>query len=632
MADAVMRVVAKVEPREPLSADRSAEIHFDDWALRRSPRELLKAGGHVRLQDQPLQVLEELLTHPGEVVTREQLIARLWPKRVVDFDTALNATIRRLRVALGDAADTPVYIETVPRAGYRFIGTVKSSDESSVDDSIPDGRPERRNAGWWAAAGLVVLAAIGVLLWLGRPPDEPAPRVPGNPTIAVLPFADLSADQDQQYFSDGLAEEILNLLAQAPQLRVTARTSSFAYRGKSVDIPTVAEQLNVTHVLEGSVRKSGERVRVTAQLVDGATGLHVWSQTYDGDLNDIFTLQGEIAARVASALRVAIADRRPPFNVVDPRVYEHFLRAKFFFQRRAPGDLERAAREYHASLDLDPSYARAWAGLAGVYSVQADEGMLPRNDGLGMSRAAAERALELDPHSPEAHVRLTSYFFMTGDLARARHHWSRAIELEPGHPLVLGYRASDAVLEGRWEEALEIQRRAVAVDPLSLINRSNLAYILLLAGRYEEAAAESANAAKLDPSHLPETLADVLILEHRFEEALRLVDPWPSSPQRSKRLALIFARLGREAQADEALAALISSCEGAPCAVEVADVYAYRGDHDAAFGWLESNARSAREQGLSFAHLSPYLASLHADRRWEPWSASVRSAASSAEQ
>jgi TolB-like protein/DNA-binding winged helix-turn-helix (wHTH) protein len=556
IADAGMRVVAKLEPREHMSADRSAEIHFGDWVLRRSPRELLKAGGRVRLQDQPLQVLEELLTHAGEVVTREQLIARLWPKRVVDFDTALNAAVRRLRVALGDAADTPLYIETVPRAGYRFIGTVKSSDGLSVDDSTLDVRAERRNAGRWAAAGFGVLAAIGVMLWFGRPSEEPAPPVPANPTIAVLPFADLSADHDQEYFSDGLAEEILDLLAQAPQLRVTARTSSFAYRGQNVDIPTVAGQLNVTHVLEGSVRKSGERVRVTAQLVDGATGLHLWSHTYEGQLNDIFALQGEIAARVASALRVAIADERLPLTIVDPRVYEHFLRAQFFFQRRAPGDLERAAREYHTSLDLDPSYARAWAGLAGVYSVQADEGMLPRNDGLAMSRAAAERALELDPHSSEAHVRLTSYFFMTGDLARARHHWSRAVALEPEHPLVLGYRASDAVLDGRWEEALEIQRRAVAVDPLSVINRSNLAYILLLAGRHE----------------------------------------------------------------------------GAPCAVEVADVYAYRGDHDAAFGWLEANARSAREQALSFAHLSPYLASLHADRRWGPWVASVRSAASSAEQ
>lgn len=627
-----MRVVATVEPRGPMSADRSAEIHFDEWVLRRSPRELLKAGGRVRLQDQPLQVLEELLTHAGEVVTREQLIARLWPKRVVDFDTALNAAVRRLRLALGDAADTPLYIETVPRAGYRFIGTVTSSDGPSVHDSIPDGRAERRNAGWWTAAGFVVLAAIGVLLWLGRPFEEPVPAVPANPTIAVLPFADLSANRDQQYFSDGLAEEILNLLAQAPQLRVTARTSSFAYRGQNIDIPTVAAQLHVTHVLEGSVRKSGERVRVTVQLVDGATGLHLWSQTYDGELDDIFTLQGEIAARVASALRVAIVDERPPTTIVDPRVYEHFLRGQFFFQRRAPGDLERAAREYHASLDLDPSYARAWAGLAGVYSVQADEGMLPRNDGLGMSRAAAERALELDPHSSEAHVRLTSYFFMTGDLARARHHWKRAVVLEPEHPLVLGYRASDAVLEGRWEEALEIQRRAVAVDPLSVITRSNLAYILLLAGRYKEAAAESANATKLDPSHLPATLADVLILERRFEEALRLVDPWPSGPQRSKRLALIFARLGREAQADQALAELIASCEGAPCAMEVADVYAYRGDHDAAFDWLESNVPSAREQALAFAHLSPYLASLHTDRRWGPWSASVRSAASTAEQ
>ena len=308
---------------------QSPDIGFDGWILRRQSGEVLKDGKTIRLQDQPLHILEELLAHPGEVVTREQLIARLWPKGVVDFDTALNAAVRRLRAALGDEAEKPRYIETLPRRGYRFIGTV-------VSPSVPDpgGGPSRRQWQWLTVAALLLVLGIGAIVWYAQNQEVAAPVPESRPSpqaaiksIAVLPFVDLSPERDQQYFSDGLSEELLNLLAQTRELRVIARTSSFSFKGESVDIATVAKKLNVTHVVEGSVRKSGDRVRITAQLIDAATSSHLWSQTYDRELDDIFEIQTDIAASVANALQVALGDNNGPSAPGNAQAYERLLRA-----------------------------------------------------------------------------------------------------------------------------------------------------------------------------------------------------------------------------------------------------------------------------------------------------------------
>lgn len=605
--------------------DRPAEIRFDNWTLRRQPRELLNDGARIQLQDQPLQALEELVTHPGEVVTREQLIARLWPKRVVDFDTALNAAVRRLRVALQDEAETPRYVETIPRTGYRFIGRVVPQwlpDPVSPAGPEPSAGRESHRRQWYAAAVLLLVVSSAATLWYAMNRSV-APAVSVNPSIAVLPFTDLSPEQDQRYFSDGLTEELLNLLSQSKQLRVIARTSSFSFRDRNVDIPTVAGKLNVTHILEGSVRKSGSRVRVTAQLIDAATSLHLWSQTYDRELNDIFEVQSEIAGSVAKALRIALGASDKPTTAGDARAYEHFLRAHFFFHRRAGGDLERARQYYEQALELEPGFARAWAGLAGVYWIQTTEGVLARDAGLEKLRDAAERALALDPQLAEAHVRLAIYLWNIGDLSGAEEQHGRAAALEPNHPLVLARRVQTAAANGRWDEAIELQRQAAAADPLSVMNRANIAHFLFLAGRFDEARIESLKAVELDPSHQAETLADVLILEQRFDEALRLVGSWPQSAARTQCLALIYHGIGRKTHADAALEELIASF-GVSEPLYVAEVYAYRGERDEAFKWLEAVARLGPERRPALAQLSPFLKPLHADARWGRWSASVQ--------
>ena len=480
--------------------DTTAEIRFDNWTLRGQPRELLHDGVRVRLQEQPLQILEELLAHPGQVVAREHLIALLWPKRIVDYDSALNAAVRRLRAALGDEAETPRYIETIPRHGYRFIGTVLQPQSLEVAaakaaPAIPRSASSRLKPAWVATAALVLVAGIGAIGWsvsndASTVPGERASPQSAVRAIAVLPFADLSAEGDQQYFSDGLTEELISHLAGALPMRVIARTSSFSFKGENADIATVATKLGVSHVLEGSVRKSGDQVRVTAQLIDAATSSHLWSQSYDRKLDDFLKVQDEIAKSVASALQVALRTRKASDTVNDAHVYEQLFRARFFFQRRAPGDLERAREYYERAIAMDPDCAPAWSGLAGVHWISMATEAISLKVGREKVREAAQRALQLDPNLAEAHLRMANYFASTGNYDAASEQMRQATAVEPNNPLVISFAASTAAEADRFDEAIELQRRAVAADPLSAISREYLASLLYMAGRFEEARAE----------------------------------------------------------------------------------------------------------------------------------------------
>jgi TolB-like protein/Tfp pilus assembly protein PilF len=524
-----------------------------------------------------------------------------------------------------DEAEPPKYIETVPRHGYRFIGTiepvssaVQAQSSSHVESAPPAEAPSRRGL-YLAVAAMIFVALVSGALW--RTWDrEPASSRRAEKSIVVLPFADLSPERDQEYFTDGLTEELLNSLAQSKDLRVIARTSAFSFKGQNVDIATLAERLNVTHVLEGSVRKSGHRLRITAQLVDAANSLHVWSETYDRRLDDVLDLQSDIASAVAEALEVALSPRQSPGATVDPHAYEQYLRAHFFFQRRAPGDLERAKEYYERALEADPRFARAWAGLAGVFRIQTYEGTLDSEQGLEQLRSAADRALALDPDLPDAHLRLSNYYDAIGDRETATKHFRRAESLSPNHPLLLGFLAADMAEQGRWGEALELQRRAVAADPLSFITQDNLSFMLLMAGRIEEARVEAAKARELEPTRIAETSAHLLIVERRFAEALELALTWPEGAERAQALALAYVGLGRNPEADAALASLISSY-GAVESFRVAEVYAFRGEADAAFEWLRTVDRLPQHRRPSLLRFSPFLKFLHDDARWQAWAA-----------
>jgi serine/threonine-protein kinase len=485
--------------------DPLPEIHFDRWTLRRPSGELVRDDGlRIRLQSQPLVILEELLARPGELVTREQLIARLWPKGVVDFDTALNSAVRRLRTALGDQAETPLYIETIPRRGYRFIGRVESpatAPPASTGPAVASAEPAAVRPRRWpiAAAMLLVVLAGAAVLSSRVTIDQPAPGaapVPGN--------------------------------AQAE---------------------------------------------------------------------------------------------------------ERYQRARHFFQRRAPGDLQLASRYFQEAIAIDPNHARAWAGLAGAYWIETVEGQRPPELGLSKMRDAAEKALALDPGLAEAHLRLAAYRGTVGDGPERDAHLRKALELEPGNALVLSTLASEAAHDGRFDEAVELQQRAVEADPLAASNRYNLASMLYLAGRPAEAKAELLELRELTPAmHYGNSiLGPVLVLERSFDEALALVEDWPDEVLRQQVQALAYHGLGRAAESDAALQALADSVRGED-AFLVAEVHAYRGEIDQAFDRLQAAAASAPVepwlQGprwrLWMMPYSPFLRPLHADPRWNAWLESTR--------
>jgi TolB-like protein len=549
--------------------------------------------------------------------------------------------VRRLRAALGDEAETPRYIETIPRHGYRFIGTILppvvpdsptvAPEQNPANEVPPAAKPQVRARIWGAVAAIACAVIVGIIVWNVRP-ERATPSAPQAvrearvvvKSIAVLPFLDLSETQDQQYFSDGLTEELITHLAQTLPLRVTARTSSFSFKDQPVDIATVARKLQVTHVLEGSVRKSGDQVRITAQLIDATTSSHLWSQSYDRRLDDFLKVQDEIATAVAASLQVALtASVAHPSE--DPRLYEHLFRGRFFFQRRDPGDLERAETNYRQAVELDPTFARGWAGLASVYWIEAVTRTVAPQKGLQRVYEAADRALKLDPNVAEAHVRMANYLSASGNSPAADQQMRLAAKLEPNNPLVIAFVSDEAAEAGRLDEAIEQLRSAVAADPLSTISRSYLANTLYLAGRVEESLAEWREVEKISPLQGRQGLCPVLVATGKFNEALEMMKNEPASVARAQCVALAYHALGGKAQADNALAELIESY-GDSDPLMVGEVYAYRGQADEAFKWLEKNDEKYRShpnlgnpKNPWILNHSPFFKPLRQDPRWEAW-------------
>jgi Tfp pilus assembly protein PilF len=422
-------------------------------------------------------------------------------------------------------------------------------------------------------------------------------------------------------------------------LRVLARTSSFSFQNRDVDTVTIARALGATHVLTGSLRKSDDGLSITAQLVGGAATSPAWRKTYDRRREDAAAILVEIATEVAAALNSTVAGNRiDNSTAADPRAYEHFLLARFFFNRRQSGDISQAESAYRRSLQFDSTAARTWAGLAGVYylSLWNNELGLSRDETLERMRDAADQALTLDPNVAEAHLRLSAHRLLTGDRHGAREHERRAAELEPDNPMVLSGLAGDALAEGRPNDAIAFQRRAVLRDPMNLVARANLGTILYFAGRPDEAAAElrtvlqftgTPDAAWQNPdspaSAAAISLAKVLIVTRRFDEALTLIQSWPMGQYRDQCLALVYHALGNIGESNAALERLATSQTTEPH--WVAEAYAQRGEVDQAFRWIASAAARSRESGDP-VHLwrldirySPFVASLHRDRRWKAW-------------
>ncbi len=478
-----------------------------------------------------MKLLEVLLERPGEVVTREELRSRVWPNESFgDFDQALNIAIGKLRSALGDSAENPRFIETLQKRGYRFIADVSVADADartkkqleSAPGNLPSPEPKTEPGHQFESAGLAVapksslwltrrvivgsalILSLPILaLWLFRSRGG-APT--GIRSLAVLPLENLSGEAAQNYFADGMTDELINDLAQISALRVISRTSVMAYKGARKPLPQIARELNVDAVVEGSVLRSGNQVRITAQLIEASTDKHLWSQSYEGELRDTLGLQKRVASAIADQIRINLTPQEQAalknVKVVDPVAYESYLKGRYFWNKRTADGLKAALAYFKQAVEEDPKYAQAYSGLADTYALLGDwqYAVMTPKEAFPEAKAAAIEALELDGTLGEAHNSLAFVLdAFDWNLDAAGKEFQRAIELNPGYATAHHWYAWHLSLSGRFDEAIAEMRKAENLDPLSLIINSDLAEILVIAHSYDESIGQSRKTIEMDP-------------------------------------------------------------------------------------------------------------------------------------
>jgi TolB-like protein/tetratricopeptide (TPR) repeat protein len=476
---------------------------------------------------------------------------------------------------------------------------------------------------------LLLLLGGGVFWYYQRTTDMAAVAEPTSPeaasiaaadrSIAVLPFVNMSPDQDQGYFADGISEELLNLLAQVPELRVIARTSSFSFKGKDVDVAGIAQKLNVAHVLQGSVRKSGDTMRITAQLVRASDSSQLWSQTYDRQLTDVFKVQDEIAAAVVEQLRIKLLDGAPTLRATDPRAYALYLQARDITRQYNPAAFERSIAVYRQALAIDPNFAPAWVGLAGCYYDLIDLGFDTRENGVPRTREAIGQALASDPSYAPAYAKAALVEgTIDRDLAAAARRIEDGLELDPANVEVIEVAALIARRLGRLDQAIALGEYLVARDPVNVLGHDRLAFAYRHAGRLDDALAQYRKVLQLSPHFGSERafIGEVLLQQGQAAAALTQIEQEPLENYRLIGLAQVYHALGRDADADAALNALIAK-HSRSMSYNIALVLGYRGETDRAFEWLEK-AIEFQDLGIGSIIVNPSLEGLRSDPRWLP--------------
>jgi len=577
--------------------------------------ELTKHGKRLPLQEQPFRLLAMLLERPGELVSREELRAKIWPHTIVDFDHGLNKAIGKIRDALGDSAENPRFIETVARRGYRFLADVAvvqdgprqtaAGDPAVQADAGSLARPEagtssRRppRAIAWRLFGfglaLVVAAALSWILYTSR---NSAPTIR---SLAVLPLKNLSGDVSQDYFTDGMTEELITQLGQISALRVISSTSVMLYKGVDKPLAEIARELSVQAVVEGSVLRSGGRVRITAQLIRVPADEQMWAQSYEGDLRDTLALQSKVAQAIAEQIRATLSRRqqaalRKP-KTVSPDAYEAYLKGRYFWNKRTGDGLKKAIDYFSRAIETDPTYAEAYSGLADSYALSGDweYGVLSPEDAFRQARAAATKALALDDSLGEAHTSLAFAFDLYAwDWAAAETEYKRAIELNPGYATAHHWYAWHLLVMGRNSEGIFELRRAESLDPLSLIISADLADALCIAHLYDESVQQSKKTLEMDPNFAVAhyELGQAFEQKHMHDEAIaefqRAIDLSGHSGAFDSNLAYVYAVSERKGEAKNIVKDLQAQPDKNPSTdANIALVYVGLGDHDQAMIWL----------------------------------------------
>jgi adenylate cyclase len=438
-------------------------------------------------------------------------------------------------------------------------------------------------------------------------------------SIAVLPFVNMSEDKANEFFSDGISEELLNLLSKIPQLKVAARTSSFSFKGKGVEIPEIARQLHVANVLEGSVRRSGEQLRITAQLIRAAEGYHLWSETYDRKMDDIFKIQDEIAGEVVKELKGKLLGAAPKVRTTDPKAYALFLQARELGRQNTAEAVAKSDTLLREVLEIDPRYAPAWDRLASNFIAKASFGVLSNQEGYARAREAAEKALAIDPDYAPPHARLGYIADADNDLAGAARHYQRALALDPTDVEVLRNTAGFLASLGRLDEALALNEAVARRDPVNVLALFSLGYYQRMAGRYDAAIASCRTVLSLSPGRGSANYLVGIALMQKGDAtaALAEIEQEKSEAWRMIALPMAYCALGRKSEADAALNALIAKYEK-DFAYNIAYVYAFCGDADKAFEWLDK-AGAYQDPGLSEIVTENLFDKIHSDPRWLPF-------------
>jgi TolB-like protein/DNA-binding winged helix-turn-helix (wHTH) protein/Flp pilus assembly protein TadD len=608
--------------------------------------ELRKRGLKVRLQQQPFQVLAMLLEHAGEVVGREDLQKRLWPADTfVDFGHGLNKAVNKIREALGDSAESPRFIETVGRRGYRFVADVRVTDPTPVrtpklapqPEPAPDPPDREHPAGSlppvsrrvtprvWPISASVLVVVLASLAWWQRSSGTSSPVIR---SLAVLPLESLSNDASQDYFADGMTDELISDLGQISALRVISRTSVMAYKHTRKSLPQIARELNVDAVVEGTVLRSGDHVRITAQLIDASADRHLWSQSYQGELRDTLPLQNNVARAIADQIRISVNPQEQAalrnVRVVNPVAYESYLKGRFFWNKRTADGLKVALAYFNEAIDEDPKYAQAYSGLADTYALLGDwqYAVMTPKEALPQAKAAAMKALELDSALGEAHTSLA--FCLDGfdwNFGAAGNEFRRAIELNPGYATAHHWYAWHLALLRRYDEAIVEMKKAMNVDPLSIIINADLAELLSLAHATDESIQQSRKTIELDPAfglahnHLGQAYLQKHMNSEAIAELREAVKLSNGSPTCIANLARAYAASDKNSEAVKLLGDLKKrSTPGQSFASEIAVIYASLGDSDQAMSWLEKGHEERFNPGVL---IRPGFDPLRSDPRFE---------------
>jgi TolB-like protein/tetratricopeptide (TPR) repeat protein/DNA-binding winged helix-turn-helix (wHTH) protein len=627
----------------PKSSASDRIFRFGAFEFNSKSRQLQKQGLRLKLSGQPISVLAMLLEHPGEVVTRADLQRLLWPAGTyVDFEHSVNAAIKRLRQALNDSADSPRFIETLARNGYRFVAPVSERIDDLAeppgqnDTSVLQPAPQdKAHVGWRrvralpaAIAGTLALIAIAAFT-VGLHERSLPHTGPGSiRSLAILPLANLSGDPDEEYFVEGMSDALRQQLEIISALRVISRTSSIYYRASNKHLSEIARQLNADAVVDGSVLRSGKRVRINVELIQTATDTRIWGGSYDRDLKDIFALQTEVAQKIADEIRVTLrppdrarlARRRAP----DPDAYLAYSKGRFFWNRRTEGDLKRAIGYFQQAIAKDPNYALAYDGLADCWLPLGWYAYLAPSETFPYAKIAVMKALALDDSLAEAH---TSLAFVTlyydRDWANAEREFRRAIELNPNYANGHHWYGEFLSLVGRHEEAIAESERARELDPLSTIITTWVGSRYFFARQYDRAIEQYRSAVEMDPGFVPVHLVLGQALEQKrmYQEAIAELEKAVSlsggSPVYIASLAHAYGVAGRQSQAKKLFNDLgklrkqryVSSYDLALASLGL-------GETDQAFAFL-AQAVEERSPRAAFLGVDPRFDGIRSDARFK---------------